>query len=399
MTSKKVLYILMAVIFLTATGSALRIHTLEAGQDEYQPEQQLETSAFLVNNEDSPLADHTITYYVAYSPVYNPDRAGQQDETIRYETEQPLEMEAGETRYINHTWQVPENAPPGSYKVYFRVLNANEDLQVFNTERFNVTDTGQEVRAAMIGDLFFTQGDAIGYSLEGLRVSPNETAQATMNVTNVGTVDLELNMTMDVQYTYDSTQSAFERYEQVTIPAGEMEPVVFEFMPPDTPTTYTPVFKAYDSEETFMGSTNGRLVVRGNSGRILRAGIDNNSYASGETITLTADLIGPADYSGTIEDATFNYTVEDSDGVLMEAERSVDIGGQITPIEITAEVPRGFANPNVTMVLSKDGTVYDRYTASYSGGEIPGSGLPMRVIAGIILVLVAAGLLVWRWKQ
>lgn len=398
MASKKVLYLFMAIILLTATGSALRIHSLDTTQDEYQPGQELESTAFLINNEDSPIADHEVAYYVAYSPIHNPDRA-QQGETIRYETSQPLEMEAGETRYINHTWQVPDDAPPGSYKIYFRVLNANEDLQVFNTQRFNVTDTGQEVRAATLGELFFHQGDAIGYSLEGLRVSPNETANATMDVSNIGTVDLEINMTMDMQYTYDSTQSAFEQYEQVTVPAGETEQIVFEFMPPDTPTTYTPVFEAYDSEGAFMGSTNGRLVVRGNSGRILRAGINNNSYASGDTITLTADLIGPADYSGTIEDATFNYTVEDSDGVLMEGERSVDIGGQTTPIEITENAPRGFANPNVTMVLSKDGNVYDRYTASYSGGEIPSSGLPMRVIAGIVLVLVAAGLLVWRWKQ
>lgn len=398
MTRTKVLSLVIAVILLTATGTALRIHTLETGQGEYQPGQELETSAFVINNEDSPIADHEIEYAIAYSPIFNPERA-QDGETIRHRTFRPLEMEAGETRYVNHTWDVPENAPPGSYKVYFRILNANEDLQVFNTERFNVTDAGQEVRAATLDELFFHQGDSIGYSLEGLRVSPNETANATMDITNIGTVDLEINMTMDMQYTYDSTQSAFRQYEQATVPAGETEQIVFEFMPPDTPTTYTPVFQAYDTDGTFLGSTNGRLVVRGNSGRILRAGINNNSYASGDTVTLTADLIGPADYSGTIEDATFNYTVEDGDGTLIEGEQSVDIGGQTTPVEITEEAPRAFANPNVTMVLSKDGNVYDRYTASYSGGEIPSGGLPVRVIAGVVLVLVAASLLVWRWKQ
>lgn len=397
MYPKKVIYLTLALILLAATGSALRIHTLETGQDEYQPEQEVDITGFVINDEGEPIADHQVELAIAYSPIYNPERA--ESETIRHRVFLPLEMNADENRYVNHSWTVPENAPPGSYKIYFRILNANEDLQVFNTERFNVTDTGQEVRAAAIDDLFFHQGDSIGYDLEGLRVSSNESANATMNVSNLGTVDLTLNMTMDMQYTFDSTRSAFEQYEQVTVPAGETRTVVFEFMPPEDPTTYTPVFQAYDSEGTFLGEKKGRLVVRGESGRILRAGIDNNAYRSGDMINITADLIGPADYSGTIPGATFNYTIEDENGILAQGRETVDIGGQITELRFQEEAPRSFANPNVTMVLSKDGNVYDRYTASYSGGEVPSGGFPVRTVLGVVIVLIAAGLLVWRWKQ
>ncbi len=397
MYPKKVIYLTLALVLLAATGSALRIHTLETGQNEYQPEQKVDISGFVINDDGEPIADHQVELAVAYSPIYNPEQATR--ETIRHRVFLPLEMNTDENRYVNYSWTVPENAPPGSYKIYFRILNANEDLRVFNTERFNVTDTGQEVRAATIDELYFHQGDGIGVSLEGFRVSSNKSADATMNVSNLGNVDLTLNMTMDMQYTFDRTRSAFKQYEQLTVPAGETETVVFEFMPPDQPTTYTPVFQAYDSEGTLLGEKKGRLVVRGNSGRILRAGIDNNTYRRGETINIRADLVGPADYSGTIPGTTFNYTIEDKNGILVQGRKTVDIGGQITELRFQEEASRSFANPNVTMVLSKDGNVYDRYTASYSGGEVPDSGFPVRTVLGVVIILIAAGLLVWRWKQ
>ncbi|MDY6771621.1 MAG: hypothetical protein SV186_06750 [Candidatus Nanohaloarchaea archaeon] len=397
MSIKKLLYAATIVLLLASSGTALRFYSLDTGRSTYEPGETVRISAQLVNGEQ-PRADHQIEFAIAYSPIYNKNRA-MDGETIQVQRHIPIEFTPGETRYLNHTWQLSDNAAPGSYKIYYFVRDANENTVVVNTARFNVSYAGQEIRAILMDDLLFHQGNSIGYSLEGLRVTPNKTANTTMMVTNVGNVELDITMTMDMQYSFDRTQSAFNMTEQVTIAPNQTEKVVFEFMPPDEPTSYTPVFTAYDSQGTFLGQTHGRLVVRGNSGRILNAGIGKLGYAGGQPITLTAELIGPADYSGTIQDATLNYTVEDSQGVLIQGERTVDIGGQITDVKIQEEAPRAFANPNVTMVLHKNGNVYDRYHVSYTGGEVPETGLDLRIIAGIVVLVLAAGLLVWRWRS
>ncbi|MDY6777311.1 MAG: hypothetical protein SVU32_01485 [Candidatus Nanohaloarchaea archaeon] len=297
----------LLLVIMASTGTALQIFSLETGQDTYAPGDRVTIRALLIS-ENEPIADHQVELSIAYSPKYNPERAPN-GETILNTTFMPLEMTANETRYVNHTWQVPENAAPGSYRVYFIVRNANEDIRVLNTERFNVSDTGQEVRSVQLTDLFFRQGDAIGYSLEGLRVSSNRTANATLTIANVGTVPLDLNVTMEMQYTFQRTKTAFKRYESVTIQPEQQKDVTFVFMPPDEPTTYTPVFKVYDSKGNYLGQRKGRLVVRGNSGSIINAGIGDVSYRQGETVTLNAELIGPADYSGPINGVTFDYTL------------------------------------------------------------------------------------------
>ena len=394
MPIKKSMLLVAVIIVMAASTAGLRVHTLETTNTTYGPGDEIEISGLIVNNEDQPIADHEVEFAVAYSPIYNPERAPN-GETIQYRGYEPLEMSPSEVKYVNHTWTVGQNAAPGSYKIYYRILNENEDLQVFNTHRINVTDSGQTVKAVSIGDLFFHQGDAIGYDLEGLRVSSNETADATFNISNVGTTDLTVNISMDMHYTYDAGMTAFTKYKEVSVQEGEEKEVVMEFMPPDTPTTYTPVFEARDQEGNLLGSTNGRLVVRGESGRILRANIGKLTYQSSETVTLTADLIGPADYSGPITNATLAYTIEDENGVITDGERSVDISGQINEVTIESDTPRSFANPNVTMVLSKDGEEFDRYTASYTGGEEPSSvGITdtLRYLALALIVIFMVGI-------
>ncbi|MDY6777310.1 MAG: hypothetical protein SVU32_01480 [Candidatus Nanohaloarchaea archaeon] len=85
----------------------------------------------------------------------------------------------------------------------------------------------------------------------------------------------------------------------------------------------------------------------------------------------------------------------------MQGRKTVSIGGQVTHINISKPAPRAFANPNMTIYLKKNGRIYDSYHASYSGGTVPetartGKDRPW-LIAGVLIILIAAaGIIIWR---
>lgn len=390
-----VLLLLAPAMSSASQVGEVSLTSLTTGAASYDPGQDVQITATAENVADEPQAGLTAELSILWAESRNESA----DHTTVYTTQKTFDLPPEGSETLEFTWPVPAQAAAGDYRVFLEVLNENGQPQAVRSAWFTVNDTGQTSRAVTISGIQFQQGATTAAGTYGMHVTRNKSMDITVLLNNTGESDLAPTVAAAFQFTYDRDRVAKTVSTTTTIPAGAGRVVTLTTTPPAVPTTYTPRITVKE-EGTLIASRTGRIVVEGDSARILEVSPSQSVYREGEAIKMAINVIGPADYSGTLNDVSLEFAVGSPDGMVLSGERTVDIPASTKTITVSGPAPRDLADYNVSVTLRKDGAVLDRWETTYDEGELPTSRFPTASsILGVIIVLVLAGIGWWYYRE
>ncbi len=396
---QSVALLVLALLFSTA-GAAdsqvgeISLSSLGTDETSYDPGSEVRIEANAENVVDEPQAGLTAEISVLWASSRDPGA----DHTTVHTEERAFDLPPEGAETLAFTWPVPPQAAPGEYRVFLEVRNENGQPQAVRSRWFSVNDTGQETRAIAIERIAFRQGSRQAAGTYGMHVKRNRSMNITVHLNNTGDRDIAPAVAADFQFTYDRDRVAKTVSTSATIPAGTARQVTLTTTPPDTPTTYTPKITVSEGEET-LAQGRGRIVVEGASARILDVSPSKLAYEAGEDIEMEINVIGPADYSGTLEDVSLRFEVDGPEGEVLSGEREVDIPAATRTVTVSSPVEENLESYNVSVSLRKDGNVLDSWETSYTGGSVAASTSSLPATAVVVLVLLALAGLGWWYRN
>lgn len=339
---------------------------VETNKEVYTPGETVKITANVTSNE--PTVDLAYSFHVLKTP--HKTLSSVYGEKILYKSEdKPLEIREGETTTCSASWDIPSNIEHGLYKIYFFIKSEQERL-AFSGTFFNVSDEGQVTKSIELDRIEFEQDGEIGGGLEGFNVFPDKETIISSNLENTGDIGLNLTAELDVYYTFESEEKVLHKEKKLRLEKGESMPLEFLIDTPDKPTSYTPIITLFNSEGDIMGRIRGRLVVKGEGGSIMNAFTNQSAYLKDDKVEIYAEVIGPSDYSSTIENVELYYALIKNEEKILEGNKNIDLELNLKKINFTSTAPQDIEDYTLELELRKNGEVFDKYKKSYEGNNL-----------------------------
>ncbi len=133
----------------------------------------------------------------------------------------------------------------------------------------------------------------------------------------------------------------------------------------DTPGTYRTTLSFYN-EDSFLFQKEVRLVITGEGGSILRVKNKQDTYNIGDTISISADLVGPADGATKLKDIYLKLILSENNNIQKEIIKDIpnlEFKTMTETIDFTSEW--NLEEYKIQIILGKDDTIYDEITINY----------------------------------
>ena len=198
------------------------------------------------------------------------------------------------------------------------------------------------------------------FPLFGVGVSPNQDAVVFLKVKNPGDAITVIPQIKIFERQYN--MSVVKEYQDspITFAKNETKDVSLTMPKLDTPESYLAEVKFYQNNQQVSGIEYFRWVVEGGSGKILYIKADKDYYKAGDSINLTVESIGPADFSN-LGTGKLEVDVYDKDGnFVAKTIKDVPLNADLFTSTITIPVKKDLVNPVIKASLTKDGKVLDK---------------------------------------
>lgn len=326
----------------------------------------------VVNLKKSPYTDLS----VAASLVRRSDGS----RVVEQELVSDLDLAAREIRNIDATVPVPADAVSGDHVLRIAATTPagtpmaviSEDITVDNTRDqpslvFDERGVYIQSEKVVVGENTVMRFELPSFGTEGENVLPDRTFDVRMALTNPGSEPVSADATISITPTYSTEADSVESFTRDlgTIEPGATEEYSFSTQVTQ-PGTYVVRASVTGDEGQDLADGEVRLVIAGGGGSIVDLDNAQDTYTAGETASLTASVVGPADGSTEIRDAFLRLEVTKDGSVVERRETTID------RLPFTPEDHKFSFTPDndleqytVRLTLGKGDTVYDTYTASY----------------------------------
>jgi uncharacterized membrane protein len=292
-------------------------------------------------------------------------------DTIVYRADTPLNLQPNETKKLEFRWEIPTSAESGIYRAYYRIKSESGLSKGFLAKLFEIKDANKQVKAVRLWGLEFVYNNDSGSALEGFHVNPNSKMLAQFTISNAGNTILNLKIIINFTYTFHPDKSAFSGEKLISLNPYETKKVVFNITSPAKPTTYTPIITVW-SEGNMLGQLIGRLVVVGYGGTILNARSDKLAYIKGETVRITAEVTGSADYESELKQVDLYCKILDSKGKeILSEKKTFNLGFNPMQIAFNSLAPKNFVDYILFCSLKKGDKTLDEFKSIYVDGKLP----------------------------
>ena len=345
---------------------------IEVDETDLATGDQLSYQSNLVNTADAPHTDVTVTGMLIRK----------NDRNLVYETtvQEDIDLAPRELVTVGGNHTIPEEVPAGDYQWILQAETQTGTPVAYMSESVSITNPSEVpsvsfgeggvyllIDRVQVGDGIVREYQQPTYGSSGETAIPGNPAEVVFELTNDGTTDLDLTANIEVIPTYAAdTEPVTTASEDLgTLTVGETQEYNAS-VTVDDPGTYRVVTDIVDSNGESIGEGEVRLVIAGDGGSIVNVANVQDVYDAGDTIGTNVSYVGPADGSTVVEDATLTMQVRKDNSTVLEETHQIDqLPFNVEEYEFTAEAPEDLDDYTLRIVLGKDDTTYDTFTASY----------------------------------
>lgn len=270
-----------------------------------------------------------------------------------------------ETIAKSFVYVYPKNITNGDYTLIIHILTDKGDSLGWEKQIISLKGKNSFLNIINDSSKVLVRGKEANV-LQGINVSLEEEVIGFLKIKNPGNTVTTIPHIKIFQR--QTNMSLVKEYQDTPITFGKEETKEISLTMPklNTPESYLAEVKLYQGNEQISGIQYFRWVVNGSNGKILYIKTDKDSYSAGESINLTIDSIGPADFSD-IGNGKLEITVYDNDNkVATTASQDILINSNVTSTTILIPVKKDLASPTISVKLVKDKNVLDSSSINLS---------------------------------
>ena len=281
---------------------------------------------------------------------------------------------AYEIQDLSKELKIPNTVPSGNYLINIFVngpnniplAGFNHNLQIINSETIKTISMikGPYLKIPLVSD-----SGAISYiesyGATGSNVHQGTTYYLKFNLKNENNNYNNLKTIINIIPTLGDTSLKTIEYElKPYTSTTQIDNYEIE-MDFDTPGTYRTTLAFYN-KDLFLFQKEVRLVITGEGGSILRIKNKQDTYNIGDTISISADLVGPADGATKLKNIYLKLILSENNKILKEIIKEIpalEFKTITETIDFTSEW--NLDEYKIQIILGKDDKIYDETTINY----------------------------------
>ena len=330
-----------------------------------------------LENVDTVQIDNSIVNYENYiraELIINYKLINKEDGSEIIDENTILSLGAYEVKDMSKELKIPNTIPTGEYQIKILIngpnniplTGFNHDIHIDNKDTIKplLVTKGPYLKIPLVLDS--GTGTYIeSYGTTGSNVLQGSTYYLNFNLKNENSNYNDLKTIINIIPTLGDT--SLETIEYKLNPytsATQIDNYEIE-MDFDKPGTYRITLSFYNGN-SFLFQKEVRLVVTGEGGSILRVKNKQDTYNIGDTISIDADLIGPADGATKLKDIYLKLILSENNKILKEITKNIptlEFTTMRETINFTSEW--NLEKYRIQLILGKDDTIYDETTINY----------------------------------
>lgn len=308
-------------------------------------------------------------------------------------------MEPNKTIDQKFSFSVPSNIRTDEYKLRVQFFTQSGIALGWEEKDISVTGNGTYL---YLSDVALLKSGTIVNPSRGESFSPDVVPKVMFTVANSSDKEILFDPAI---FIYEM-QISGEEVKQMNLPkeklaSGERKDIVAELVQMTKPTSYLGKINIYVNGEMASNVGEFRWVVEGIGARITNIATDKNSYAQGEEMEITIDLVGPADNSDIGEGRLIIEVFSQEGEVIAKEERVVKLNSNNVNQAISVVATRSIVNPKIEARIVKGEQELARYAinekrvaeVSAKKQESTGEGGLIKILFAVMIIIISILLL------
>jgi len=256
------------------------------------------------------------------------------------------------------TFQYPENINSGEYTLRAQVLTERGSELGWQDKKISLQGNNNFLDIINSSSRVLYNGKE-HFTLEGVNINPEENVTAFLKVSNLGEAITVIPNIKIYKRQFNMPLAKEYQDAPITFAKGETKEIKLEMPKIGAPESYLAEVKFYKDNKQVSGIEYFRWVVKGQGGKILYAKADKDYYKAGESINLTIESIGPADFSD-LGNGKLEITAYDkNDKLIATVSQDVALNPGLVSSLISIPVKKDTVSPKIDIKLIKNETVLD----------------------------------------
>jgi hypothetical protein len=338
------------------------------------------------------------------------------DDATEYDvvlSDETITLLANETREIPFTY-TPPSLPEGEYRLRIRWVTSQGRRLGWQDSPIRLGTPGASFVLLQTGPIILPNGELV-QPLEGVNIAPGTaiTIQGIATNTNAAPVTVTPRVAV-YRWGMTGQKVSEENVPPVSLASQEKEKVIdIPLTAAATPDAYHVIVSLHDATGARISSTAPfRYVVTGTSAKVVAAQFDPLAIKQGETTTISATVVGPADRE-TTTNGSVTIGLLNNGAVVAEQDTPVTLDQSVQALTASFPLASDLTAPGLRVIIrDADGTVLDTYevTPELTAEQLAEAAAPAEaplvvstpslgrwgmLAALIVLAVVLVALLVW----
>jgi len=305
------------------------------------------------------------------------------------------------------SFQYPENIISGDYTLRAQIITERGDELGWKDEIISLKG-GNKFLEIIPSSSRVLINEKEFFPLEGANIDPKEKVIAFLKIKNPGD---EIAVIPQIKiFKRQFNMPLAEEYQDspITFAEGETKEIKLEMPEFDAPESYLAEIKFYNDQKQVSGTQYFRWVVKGEGGKLLYIKADKDYYRAGESINLTIESIGPADFSD-LNEGKLEVTIYGKNGnIVAKTSKNVLLNSDLTSSVISIPVKNDLISPKIEVKLIKDEKTLDERTINLpifsaqaqqiKKNEDFNKYLVYLISATSLIIILIAGFLIYKFR-
>ena len=338
---------------------------------------EIDSDTIDLENTDTVQIDNSIVNYDNYihaELIINYKLISQKDGSEMISESTILSFGAYEVKDMSKELKIPDTIQTGEYIINILVNGPNNiPLAGFNhkiqIDNKDIIKPLSVIKGPYLKIPFVSDSGTItyieSYGTTGSNVLQGSTYYLKFNLKNENSNYNDLKAIINIIPTLgDSSLKTIEYELNPYASATQIDDYEVE-MTFDTPGTYRVTLSFYNGD-SFLFQKEVRLVITGEGGSILRVRNKQDTYNIGDTISIDADLVGPADGATKLKDVYLKLILSEDNRIIKVIIKDIpalEFKTMTETIDFTSEWD--LERYRIQMILGKDDAIYDEITINY----------------------------------
>ena len=357
---------------------------LKLEQTNFRPADIIKGSFVVFNSEERAINDVTYKFL-----LFIKDETGIPkvyiDEKVSPER---FNLSPGEKKAFSFSYNLPRNISSGVYSFRIALLLTGFPLG-WEEKEINIIGGNPFL---LIDMPFVIKNNIEESAVVGINFGKGETPRLKFRISNPNNLSLSAltKITIYERATSDTKIESLTKTE-ITLKSQESLNLIYDLPLYEKPESYLAELQFFDKkDQSLSNKLFFRWVVIGQSGEIIEARTDRESYQKGETAKITICITGPADVVTEPGEGEVTVALLSPENVLVgKAQKKINLSNGCPTI--TIPINEDVSHPIVKVELKKDNVILDDYLVN-TGPELipekPEAPLKNRVISYLLIVFV-----------